>query len=109
MGNTWFNPKFITNIFGFLYLIDLGYNITYDSRVEDAFACKHPDFYLVKFVRTKDVYKPTKNYIQDVQDTEATSKSEEKFEAFMEDAGAIAKIEKNFKDSTENAEAMPKF
>ena len=49
LGSAWFDPKFITNIFGFSHLIDLGYDITYESSVEDAFVCKHPDFDPVKF------------------------------------------------------------
>ena len=53
LGKAWFDPKFITNIFGFLHLIDLGYAITYDSTVEDAFVCKHPDYDPVKFHQLK--------------------------------------------------------
>ena len=74
--------------------------------------CSHPDFNPVKFVRTRDglyVYKPTKNYIQDVRDVEATSKSEKNFEGFIEDAGAIANFGKGYDPATEHAEAMPKF
>ena len=73
MGKAWFDPKFITNIFGFSHLIDLGYAITYGSTIEDAFVCKHPDYEPVKFLRTKEglyVYKPTENYIQAVTDEE---------------------------------------
>ena len=95
LGNAWFDSKFITNIFGFSHLIDLGYNISYDSTVEVAFVCKHPNFDAVKFVRTRDrvyVYKPMKNYIQDMRDAEAMSRSEKNFEGFMEDAGAICKF-----------------
>ena len=69
LGKAWFDPKFIMNIFGFLHLIDLGYDITYDSTVEDAFVCKHPDYDPVKFLCTKEglyIYKPTENYIQAV-------------------------------------------
>ena len=31
LGNSWFDSKFITNICGFLHLINLGYKITYNS------------------------------------------------------------------------------
>ena len=73
LGNAWFDPKFITNIFGFSHLIDLGYEITYDSKIEDAFICKHRDFDAVKFQRTKEglyVYKPTQNYVKAIAEEE---------------------------------------
>ena len=74
--------------------------------MEDTFVCKHPDFDAVKFVRTKDgpyMYKPTENYIQDVENVEAMSKSEENFETFMDNVGAITKFKKNFEDYTKQA------
>ena len=43
LGKAYYDPKFITNIFGFSHLIDLGYDISYDSKIEDAFVCDHPE------------------------------------------------------------------
>ena len=80
--------------------------------MEDLFVCKHPNVDAVKFVRTKDglyIYKPTKNYIQDVRDAEAMLRSEKNFKSFMENAGAIAKFGKNYNPTMRDAEAMPKF
>ena len=112
LGKAYYDPKFITNIFGFLNLIDLGYDITYDSTAEDAFICNHPKLGQVKFLRTRDglyVYKPPKNYIQEVVEVEAMSKSEKNFEGFIQDAEALANFGKNYDPMMEHAEAMPKF
>ena len=83
--------------------------------MEDAFVCKHPDLDVVKFVRMKDglyVYKPTENYIQDVEhveDAEAMSKPEKHFEGFLDNVGAISKFKENFEDSTKHTEASQNF
>ena len=74
--------RYKVNIFGFSYLIDLGYDITYDSSVEDAFVCKHPDFDQVKFQQTKEglyVYKPTKDYIKAVAEEETNNEHGDNF------------------------------
>ena len=112
LGNAWFDVKFITNIFGFLHLINLSYKITYDSTKEDAFICRHPDSNQVKFARTRDglyMYKPTKNYIQEVEAAEAMSKSEKNFEGFSQDAEALTNFGENYDPTTDDVEALANF
>ena len=73
LGQTWFDPTQIANIFGFSHMADK-YRITFDSDQEDTFLV-HSDKGGIKFKRTEDglyAYKPTTDYTKKVAAMNAT-------------------------------------
>jgi hypothetical protein len=97
VGQTWFDPNQIANIFGFSHMVDK-HRRTFDSDREDAFLV-HSNEEVIKFERTEDglyVYKPTAGYTDQVAAMNETISTNKNGKQMM-----ISTVKENRKEYTQ--------